>query len=1265
MRHHFSQRGENVNQILKVTPNDIKHLNGINLTKTLKGLLSNELKDHSLSETAAFVPLNINAPDGGEDGFVKWRGLPEKTTYLPSNYCLFQCKATRMWPKSCYNEMFQNGQGKTLKRSIANALNKGATYILFTHQSLNSKQINARIKKIREALKDADKNYHAKVKIEIYDANRISMWANSFLSSIIEIKQFLGQTVLSGLQTWNHKISYKDFQNFSYISDDKNRSHIKNIKEQVKEKRSIIRIVGLSGLGKTRMVLEAFRPDEDSSCHSSTPNGVIYLDISQIDSNAVITNVRNWSTQGLRGILIVDNCNLVIHNLLKAEIIRDVSNLSLITIDSSTESKDHSQEKYLFINVERSPDETVRSIFNEYHSNQVNQDTLNKIVKFSNGFPQIAILLMNANIKLGEDICRLNDENLANELIWGQEPYDRDAYKTLKACSIFNHVGFKNDVRGQYEFISKTICKFDEPEDFYRYITQFKERGIIDSKGDFISVVPKPLAIRLAAKWWQEYPSNKAKEFLSKVPESLTESLCKQIRMLNFENPIKDLTSDLCGTEGLFGNAKALNSKWGSRLFCSLVELNPTSTSSALKRIFEFMSSDNVFKFKEGRRNLVLALEKLSFWKESFDDSVIVLFKMAISENEAWANNATGQLTALFKVYLPGTQADLNQRSKFLLRKISDLNEDNVELVLSLCSSAFEMHHFSRMAGPEDQGSRPVEQDHTPSRTEMREYWSSIIKQLILKNQQSERNISIKIKNFLGNELRKFVNGELFEEIDLIIAEFKNDGFWQLGYREICESLKYNKESASDEVRKKLINLQKQLSPVTLQEQIQNFVIKDSFYDIFDQNEINEKMDRFVSLMNNDQAIICNMAKALTTNRIHCGYYLGRKLAERITDINSIFNSLVSELQQGGIDPTVIGGIVSYWSEFDSDRYKKALDLFYEDEILRQYLFYLIENSKFALSDLDRIFVLIDDGVLNINIFIQSHAVWLKLLPSDDIKTFVQKVKSSSNEGPSVAFILLHSLFLNNNIPNEFQEEMSSVITETKFLDNISKKSGHELDYWTDIVTKFIKSGDLKIINFYSKKIINMLTNNGMSSEFIGHAHKLLKELIKMTPRKVLEYIIEIMNDCDKKKISWLSYNLRSHHYTGEPFYFDSIDIQVLKEYCIKNKALPKFLAGTTRVYKKNEHGLTILPITKMLLDEYSDSDDIITEISSNIRTYNHTGETLTLFNERLEFLALIDGHSKTSVKRWASAMVTYYEGEIQKRTRARDEENAGIYRHQ
>ena len=56
----------------------------------------------------------------------------------------------------------------------------------------------------------------------------------------------------------------------------------------------------------------------------------------------------------------------------------------------------------------------------------------------------------------------------------------------------------------------------------------------------------------------------------------------------------------------------------------------------------------------EARRNIVNALEKLCFCKDSFHYAALTLARLALAENEEWANNSKGQFLQLFHVALSG-----------------------------------------------------------------------------------------------------------------------------------------------------------------------------------------------------------------------------------------------------------------------------------------------------------------------------------------------------------------------------------------------------------------------------------------------------------------------------------------------------------------------------------------------------------------------------------------------------------------------------------
>ena len=152
--------------------------------------------------------------------------------------------------------------------------------------------------------------------------------------------------------------------------------------------------------------------------------------------------------------------------------------------------------------------------------------------------------------------------------------------------------------------------------------------------------------------------------FLAK--NNLSEALCDQIAKLDFMPEAQEITAELCGTKGPFGNAEVLNTNQGSRLFRSLVEVNPQATSEALYRIYYANPVEELKKVVQGRRNLIWALEKLCFWENTFEKSAKVLAYFALAENEPMiANNATSQLIQLFRVIFTRNSSFFGNKKEF------------------------------------------------------------------------------------------------------------------------------------------------------------------------------------------------------------------------------------------------------------------------------------------------------------------------------------------------------------------------------------------------------------------------------------------------------------------------------------------------------------------------------------------------------------------------------------------------------------------------
>ena len=91
--------------------------------------------------------------------------------------------------------------------------------------------------------------------------------------------------------------------------------------------------MGLSGIGKSRLVLEALGPAAETG--SFLHDLVLHADESEVGSLALNDAVQSLADMRARAVVVVDRCPPESHRMLADMVSRVSSRLSLITIDSA------------------------------------------------------------------------------------------------------------------------------------------------------------------------------------------------------------------------------------------------------------------------------------------------------------------------------------------------------------------------------------------------------------------------------------------------------------------------------------------------------------------------------------------------------------------------------------------------------------------------------------------------------------------------------------------------------------------------------------------------------------------------------------------------------------------------------------------------------------------------------------------------------------------------------------------------------------------
>jgi hypothetical protein len=230
-------------QLFEITHEDIHSLDDSQLTDLLRRLLHLEAARFGIAARSVSVSLNIDVPDGGEDGRIQWKRGRRSTDFVPNRLTMFQCKARDMRASDCAKEL-RLKRSLELKPQVAEVLDARGSYVLFTTQPLVKQQITGRIKNMREAIRRSGKPYADTADLQIYDANKIRDWTNHYIPAITAVCLWRGRPLLLGMHTWEYWSESAEYHRFPFVASDTTDGYIAQLRRDFAEPRRAARIVG-------------------------------------------------------------------------------------------------------------------------------------------------------------------------------------------------------------------------------------------------------------------------------------------------------------------------------------------------------------------------------------------------------------------------------------------------------------------------------------------------------------------------------------------------------------------------------------------------------------------------------------------------------------------------------------------------------------------------------------------------------------------------------------------------------------------------------------------------------------------------------------------------------------------------------------------------------------------------------------------------------------------------------------------------------------
>ena len=1060
------------------------------------------------------------------------------------------------------------------------------------------------------------------------------------------------------------KNKYRPFKTWEQWKDEINiqnefieNKKIKEIRDTIMKEidnpnKSPIRITGLSGIGKTRILFEIFRKIEGDEKTILLSNRVLYLNYDDFSNNHLeIINTINREKSD--AILIIDNCNADGYE----KFIRNLKGfkLSLISIDSNPE-ENYEDSQYIKIGNEDLLD-SIEDII-KAKSDNLEQSTIEIIKQISQGVPLIAILLCE-NIVNGKLTKEPDNKGLLDKILGKKGEKWR---YILDSCSLFRKVGYENEKKEQYNFIvtnenltisnNNHIVRLKESEEAVKY---YIKRGIFEKRGRYLSIRPFFLSVLLASKYLESISSehfhNIIKDIQDKLEkphkEELMNYLSEQIRYLGYNTDIRTIIDNFVGDKSYFDSIEVLNTELGSRLFRSFVEVNPVAISDNLYRQFNNKKTEELLEFKEGRRNIIWTLEKLCFGKETFANSTKILYRLAVAENESWANNATGQFLQLFHIFLAGTEVSLKERLKIIKWGLGMKDEKFTQLAIKAMASGLTTNHFVRMKGAERQGIDELK-DYAPIDVEISEYYNSILDELI--NLIRSEGIYIdEVSKIIADSIRGLTNIGLIAivlpYIDDVIA-IKN-GIWQEGLDSIRMTLAFEGNKILEEHRTHLQKIIEELS----KDFMTRFRSYDKFYDknySLEKFEEKEK-ERMYSLAKvfmefkevEQRELLSKLYKRERGIYVIYQSYFGKSISDFFNDnidksekFINISLSIAEELGEELFDYSILLGFIEQ-SEREIKKY------FYqkvgEKSYLNYLLFIFVANDEKGVEHFDQLFKLIDNHPQLFSYLGHlKYRMALQKLSIQEIESLQNKLLNYEIQGYIMIFELLSSIRTQDA---EKQIVIDGFLKECIYKIGVQWNNNIDNFQYFNHIRNILKNEekDEKLCSFVVNDIINYINwDTALSLEPYRSIFEIaLSDYFDSTWAIISSAII---NEHDGYMKFWGIKQLLGEHinniYTKKDILFNN-NIEKIIDWCNKNQPIaPTLIAELVPIY--NEDRTEWNPIAKRLIDEFGSIKEVLHGLEANMNSFSWSGSIVPLLESNKKLLESIVDNSNPIVSEWA-----------------------------
>lgn len=968
--------------MFEITGTDIANLNDGDLRTLVARLALSELRSQSCPLSSVTAGGNQDAADGGLDVRVECSGGIAKPDFVPRPITGFQVKKPDMPSKAIRDEMRPKGVLRPVIAELAAA--SGAYIIVSAQGSLADKPLADRRKAIREQLHDlADA---PKLYTDFYDRDRLATWVNEYPGIVAWIHLQIGQR-LAGWSSIGNWVGTTVAQSNTYLFDDKTcltdeRSReraqltinegIAKLREALRAPGQCIRLVGLSGLGKTRLVQALF--ESHVGTEPLDPNLAVYTDYSVETDPTARDMARQLVMRNQRAILVVDNCNPATHSELARICSVSASNVTLLTIEYDV--GDDEPEKTEVFRLQSASTALVSKWLEQSFPN-ISQVDQTRIADFSDGNFRVAGAIAETLGK-GETLGKLKSRDLFERIFQQRNEPDQALLFAAEDLSLLYSLdGEDSSIDGELAKIGS--IRSVSAHSMFTDLKRLGRRGIAQSRGRWRAILPHAIANSLATSALERIPPDVFDRFCDSLTLRMQKSLSRRLGFLHDSSESQATVSRWLRVDGPLGDLISLG-KDGLQIITNIAPVAPEAVLTKIEHELNSINGETILAPSASDRWQWIRLVKmLGYDPKTFELAVILLARFVAKEPEGnKGNSARTTFAEFFHLYLSGTKALPTQRFE-VVRRLAMSADPKLRTCASVALDALlRTSHFTSSSNF-DFGARPRDWGWCPKINKDLEDWYNGAIALAV-----DRSLVIgDAPNILARRVRElWAMDACHEALERAAAAFAKEKPWIEGWLAFRAALHFGGDAMPSQIKAKLEAIIQQLKPTDLLHQARAVVLNgaNSGWDIVDGDPDEEDV---MSSWNKASLLAQRIGRLLAQDPKTRKQFLlellpepnqqrafecGRGLAEGAVDLLSMWHELISEFllaDQKTRNATVLGGFIFQAQQLDTEFTSLALECTIDDQHLRSSLPYLQARVGIDKEGIERLRRAIGKGALH------------------------------------------------------------------------------------------------------------------------------------------------------------------------------------------------------------------------------------------------------------------------------------------------------------